>query len=94
MAEPSKDMYMEILALVMAAVILLIMISITEAAASHERLMGNPHGNGQPWTVTGPSVGQERRVSFFITIQPEVPLREVPQGSTPGKIIDRLAPAR
>lgn len=36
-----NDTYMDIVAIVIAAVIMLIMISITEAAASHERVVGN-----------------------------------------------------
>ncbi len=39
--------YSDLVALLVAAVILLIMISITEAAASHKRLTGNPES---PWT--------------------------------------------
>jgi len=41
MSDRKNDAYMDIMALLVAAVILLIMISITEAAASHERVAGN-----------------------------------------------------
>jgi hypothetical protein len=37
---------------------------------------------------------RSNETAFFVTIQPEVPLREVPQGPTPSKLIDRLTPAR
>ena len=45
-------------------------------------------------SVVDAAGNRSNEISFFVTIQPEVPLREVPQGSTPSKLIDRLAPAR
>ncbi len=44
MSDRANQTYSGLIALLIAAVILLIMISITEAAPSYERLMGNPEG--------------------------------------------------
>ena len=46
------------------------------------------------FAVTDAAGNRSNEIAFFITIQPQVPLREVPQGSTPSKLIDRLTPAR
>ncbi len=46
------------------------------------------------FAVTDAAGNRSNEVAFFITIQLELPLREIPQGSTPSKLMDRLAPAR
>ena len=60
-------------------------------------LVTNPAPAGRydlVFAVIDAAGNRSNEIAFFIVIQPEAPLREVPQGSTPGKIIDRLAPAR
>ncbi len=60
-------------------------------------LVTNPVPAGRydlTFAVIDAAGNRSNEVSFFITILPEVPLREVPQGPAPSKLIDRLTPTR
>ena len=60
-------------------------------------LVTNPVPAGRydaEFSVVDAAGNRSNVIAFFVTIQPEVPLREVPQGPTPSKLIDRLTPTR
>lgn len=46
------------------------------------------------FSVIDAAGNRSNEILFFVTIQPEIPQQEVPQGSAQGRIFDRLVPGR